>query len=238
MKEEVIDRLISKYNRFTDIIVRIVNRAIPGALLYDLHECAKEKKGNDDVFEYNVGKIILPVKIENVRHLHPSFAAHEIDRIDLICSACGEINSKKWTTQEIPLEKSNFKMELHVLPFGTNQSKWVSAVHIDGVKPNTMSAEVHPLFHVQYVNESKMNDFEALSMDVPRLVHYPVDVISGLDIALQNYFPRAYKEIIMTGEYVDVLRDVQTHCIFPYFRTLAQFQTNKDFAKLLCPYLI
>lgn len=238
MKEKIVNRFISEYSRLINTIARVVNQVIPGAVLCNLYTWAKEKNRTNDVFEYSVGKITLPVKIESLKHLVPEFATQSIDKIELICSACGKINPTKWYTQKIPLEKSIFKMELHVIPLGTNQPQWVSAVHIDGIEPNPVSAEVHPLFHVQYVNESKTNNFEALSMDVPRLAHYPVDVISGLDIAIRNYLPEEYKKIILKGDYASALREIQLHCILPYFRELAQFHDNKDFAKLLCPYLV
>lgn len=80
--------------------------------------------------------------------------------------------------------------------------------------------DCHPIYHLQFGGrklEKKYRDFgNALILDAPRVVHYPMDIILGVDFVLSNFFPIIWKKLRQDGEYVNLVRDYQSYFWKPY----------------------
>src|SRR5690606_22254631 len=80
--------------------------------------------------------------------------------------------------------------------------------------------DCHPIYHLQFGGrklEKKYLDFgNALILDTPRVVHYPMDVILGVDFVLSNFFSASWRKLRQDGEYVNLVRDYQSYFWKPY----------------------
>lgn len=80
--------------------------------------------------------------------------------------------------------------------------------------------DCHPIYHLQFGGrklDKRYKDFgNALILDAPRIVHYPMDIILGIDFVLSNFFSNAWRRLRRDGEYVNLVRDYQSYFWKPY----------------------
>lgn len=99
--------------------------------------------------------------------------------------------------------------------------------------------DCHPIYHLQFGGrklEKKYRDFgNSLILDAPRVVHYPMDVILGVDFVLSNFFSLTWRRLRQDGEYVNLVRDYQSYFWKPYahsnashWKPFAQQNVNWD----------
>ncbi|WP_051315232.1 hypothetical protein [Algoriphagus terrigena] len=85
--------------------------------------------------------------------------------------------------------------------------------------------DCHPIYHLQFGGrklEKKFRDFgNSLILDAPRVVHYPMDIILGVDFVLSNFFSTSWRKLRQDGEYVNLVRDYQSYIWKPYAHTKA-----------------
>ena len=61
----------------------------------------------------------------------------------------------------------------------------------------------------------------SLILDSPRIVHYPMDIILGVDFVLANFFAEQWREQRKDGEYINLVRDYQSFFWKSYAHTKA-----------------
>ena len=100
---------------------------------------------------------------------------------------------------------------------------------------------MHPLYHVHFLNESQVEGTDVLSMDVPRLMHHPVDVLLGILMVYANYNQTGYNKLLQDGNFLGLCRDSAKHILTPYYLSLSKVLCSDgsvlDDDKALCPYL-
>lgn len=137
-------------------------------------------------------------------------------------------------------------LTFNVIILGRNGEKeYINAWHLDR-HLGGHTDDAHPIYHMHY-GGAKMNSRdlgETLLLDAPRLVHYPMEFILGIDFILSNFFPSEWNLLLKKGEYTLILKKYQNYFLKPYFYALT-YNWNKNLgtqidweAKDVCPTLI
>lgn len=195
----------------------------------------RQCKGDDWCIEI----VDLDLPIENPRHLKPAMLA---DKLKMFVSIKMEGSGKKWEANEDCINTLGFNVSIVEKESNDNTKVFNTGFHIDKTDDNDDTNEIHPRYHVHFVNESMINGFEALSMDVPRLMHHPVDVFLGILLVFAYYNPTIYKNLQNNHHFMGLCRESINHILVPYYSSLsevlsksAQGRDVNDYA--LCPYL-
>lgn len=162
---------------------------------------------------FNVPKNIQP------REIHPPGA--RLDTISISALVIGNYSDS--TIISDPLEH----LEFNIIARGidSSQNKMVSSWHLDrdigngtGKSPN----EIHPLYHFQYGGrELRLPDGSFiygshLVLGSPRIMHFPLDAILGIDFVLSNFFGKQREKYSQTPSYKRYIQDAQKHLWRPY----------------------
>lgn len=194
-----------------------------------------DEAGNPDVSLWGYTITHLPVIITAIpRHTFPA-----IKQLTLRISMAFAADWRGWEKMQDPARRLN----LDVLLLGTNkdESRCLTSYHLDkhqvqpiaaGSQVKSLPAEVHPLYHVQFSSGKTYKVDEAaglnlgtsgnLFLDPPRLLHYPMDLILGVDFILANYLPGAWNALQRDGSYANLCRKYQTAFLKPYIHAIAQ----------------
>ncbi|OJV51675.1 MAG: hypothetical protein BGO31_00275 [Bacteroidetes bacterium 43-16] len=85
--------------------------------------------------------------------------------------------------------------------------------------------DCHPIYHLQFGGrklEKSNRDFgNALILDAPRVAHYPMDIILGVDFILSNFFSKTWRSLRRDGEYINLVKDYQQYFWKPYAHSSA-----------------
>ncbi|MEO1253616.1 MAG: hypothetical protein AAFY41_01840 [Bacteroidota bacterium] len=173
------------------------------------------------------------------RHIYPANISYLEISIDtnVLCS------HDSWGSYKDPFIIQKFRAVIRGID--SNTGEYSFGFHIDKHDEELESDEIHPIYHIQYiprVNES-VNTGEVLSMDTPRMMHMPVDLILGLDIVLSNFAPTIWNNMRDENEYHSIFKNYQECFWKPYVHTLAanwsfnQANLEWDGKKLICPSL-
>lgn len=182
----------------------------------------------------------LVVKLDKLpaRHLHPKVHSISISIDTEILSKCS-----LWATMQDPLLTMKFKVRIR----GLNRWKeYVSGFHIDkhiGTGENGPT-EVHPLYHLQYnpaIGKKGFSFGSLLHLDIPRLMHPPVDLILGLDLVIANFLPEIWDKLRNNRNYLGLQKKYQDALWKPYMHTLSSHWPANNQISIdrfdLCPYL-
>lgn len=124
-------------------------------------------------------------------------------------------------------------LEVNIVISGTyvkdsNSIELITSFHLDRHLTNSEDNEphdVHPAYHFQFGGrklDKKFRNFgNALLMDSPRIVHYPMDIVLSVDFVLSNFFPSLWKKMRQDGEYVNLVKDYQESFWKPYSHSKA-----------------
>jgi len=99
--------------------------------------------------------------------------------------------------------------------------------HIQGDKVSDTEYP-HPLYHFQFGGR-KLKEYNdsletgnLLIFDSPRIAHYPMEAILGIDFALSNFFPQIwYRMKNESNEYLNLIEEYQDMILKPYIHTHA-----------------
>lgn len=181
----------------------------------------------------------MDIPIENPRHLKPSSLA---DKLKMFVSIKMEGSGKKWKANEDCINTLGFSVSIVEKEPNDNTKVFNTGFHIDKTDDSDDPTEIHPMYHVHFVNGSMINGSEALSMDVPRLMHHPVDVFLGILLVFAFYNPTTYKSLQNNHHFMGLCRESINHILVPYFSSLSnvlskstQGRDVNDYA--ICPYL-
>ena len=206
--------------------------------LRNLSEAASEIKEKCKGDDWLVDILDMEIPIEPPKHLKPG---HLKGNLKMFVSIRMEGYGKAWNDGDDCIKSLCFKVDVRENNRKDDDKYFQTGFHIDKVNENDSQSEMHPLYHVHFLNESKINGNEVLAMDVPRLAHHPVDVLLGILLVYANYNPEGYMKLLEDGHFMALCRDSAKHILYPYYRSLfnvSQFDGNiKEYDKLLCPYL-
>ncbi|MES2456849.1 MAG: hypothetical protein V4594_14950 [Bacteroidota bacterium] len=143
-------------------------------------------------------------------------------------------------------------LEFNIVAEGWNKNtkRHVVSFHLDrhideGNTPN----EAHPIYHFQFggrkLKESEEQNFgSSLILDSPRMMHYPMDLIMGIDFLTSNFAPDKWGKLRKDRDFKILLLNSQNRTMRPYIHSLARhFKLNSAGtmlfdAKVICPQLI
>ena len=203
-------------------------------LLDDNEHVYQDEHGNPDPALWGYTITHLPVRIAIPRHTFPA-----VEQLTLRISMAFAADCRSWEQMQDPARRLN----LDVLLLGTTKedSRCLTSYHLDrhqepivvpGAMEKAFVPEVHPLYHVQFSSSKTHKVDEAaglnlgagnnLFMDPPRLLHYPMDLILGVDFLLANYMPGAWKALQRDGSYATLCRKYQGVFLKPYIHAIAQ----------------
>lgn len=207
--------------------------------LYQCMDIVKSSpfKYGEEQLVISVNDIIVEVDSANIKHLS---LTGKVDQILMHLYFDGVIDANIWKDKEKnPWLHLSYKSILEVITI--NGEKFYKDFHIDySQQSNASFVDIHPQSHIHF--DSKKDNVEALNIDVPRLTHYPVDVVLGLSISMQNYTPDLFAKLILDNQYVSLCLQSQKRLLAPYFASYADCIRNDgksdDNIKTQCPYLV
>ncbi|MFA6245293.1 MAG: hypothetical protein WC615_00040 [Mucilaginibacter sp.] len=142
-------------------------------------------------------------------------------------------------------------LEFNIVAEGFNKTtvRHVVSFHLDrhldvGNKPD----EAHPIYHFQFggrkLKEAEEQNFgSSLILDSPRMMHYPMDLIMGIDFLTSNFAPAKWSKLRKDRDFIILLNKAQQRIMKPWVHSLANhFKLNSDGnfnfdPKVICPQL-
>ncbi|RKE52380.1 hypothetical protein [Sphingobacterium detergens] len=125
-----------------------------------------------------------------------------------------------------PFKRLEFNVVIEGFSRGMKQH--IFTYHLDrDLKGANPSNEVHPSYHFHYGGRklgayTDKNFGNSLILDMPRLMHYPMDFILGLDFVMSNFTPDLWRQLKREPIYIKLIRQAQDRIMKPYFGALAQ----------------
>lgn len=189
---------------------------------------------------YTVNDIIIRIPVENAKRFSKT-AICDINDVELHISMDGEVNANLWGEEDKnPWQSLSFRA---VLKICTMQGEHLlKSFHVDQIPESDPDfKEVHPLSHVHF-SEGVEGNNACMREDLPRLIHYPLDIVLGLSVALQNYAPQIFASLCRNSNYLGLCYESQKRLLAPYFASYADCIKNEgksdDNIKTQCPYLV
>jgi hypothetical protein len=236
--------------RELQMVAEVLERHIEGGSSTPLEKTISYLKSNTFVLPYKDGSVdpnTWGYEIEDFT-LHPSIPKHikpTVTALSLSLSIRMIAKCDDWEKLNDPLQELSFQVTLK----GLGDKPYYTGFHIDRhdgqINPD---GEVHPVYHLQHlVNPNSDKAFEygtVLSIDTPRIMHYPMEFILGIGYLTANYYPTAYEILLDDGFYYKIFKDYQERIWKPYYHTLAYYWRPLDESfitwkpKLVCPYLV
>ena len=153
-----------------------------------------------------------------------------------------------WLEFNIIIEGSRFEDGKH--------QQLLTSYHLDRHilnKEDRESEYPHPLYHFQFggrklsEQNSEIYTGDLLVLDSPRIAHYPMEAILGIDFILSNFFPETRTKIKNESpEYLNLIEEYQRMILKPYIQTHASYwKYEKELLilndvwnpKMICPQL-
>lgn len=118
-------------------------------------------------------------------------------------------------------------LEFNIVVIGfKDQKEHIISYHLDRhPECENESKEAHPKYHFQFggrkLDKKNKNFGQSIILDSPRIMHYPMDIILGIDFIVANFFPDTWIELKKDGEYVSLISDYREKFMKPFFCSLA-----------------
>lgn len=208
------------------------------AWLYHLTTAASSIRENCKGDDWSIQITDMELPIETPRHLKP----HELKgNLKMFVSISMKGSGKEWKECKDCIKRLRFNVVVLEKNQRDKQKYYQTGFHIDRVDENDDSSEMHPLYHVHYFNDSKIYGSETMNMDVPRLMHHPVDVFLGILLVYANFNSAGYNKLLQNGNFMSLCHDSAKHILAPYFMSLYKITSDEgsvtEYDKSLCPYL-
>jgi hypothetical protein len=176
----------------------------------------KNGKTENYCWGYSIEDFVMDVPIP--KHLNPP----GIENLSVNLGINILANCNEWDNLTDPFHELSFRVTLKGIG---KQMVCYSGFHIDRHDMSMESEEFHPIYHIQYLtnpnNSSGFNYGDSLSLDTPRIIHYPMDFILGIGFITSNFFPTAYDLLLDNGLFVNLTRKYQERIWKPYMHTIA-----------------
>lgn len=181
---------------------------------------------NFDYWGYDIGNITFYFN-DLPRHVHPEEAINL--SLELNVKLIANYNDFKSICD--PYKHLEVNIVVKGTYYNCNENKsleLIASYHLDRHifnEGDNEAEDCHPIYHLQFGGrklEKKYRDFgNALILDAPRVAHYPMDIVLGVDFVLSNFFSSSWKKLRQDGEYVNLLKDYQQYFWKPYAHTNA-----------------
>jgi len=211
-----------------------------------------EKASNNNLWGYNLGRLIF--NFDNVpSHTKPNDCKDLKLILDIkIIGNCNNLKSMndpfEWLEFNIVIEGTKFSQE--------GSTQLLTSYHLDRHIMNANDGEAeypHPIYHFQFggrklsIRDSLIETGNLLIFDSPRIAHYPMEAILGIDFTLSNFFPKIWRKIKSeSNEYINLIEEYQDLFLKPYIHThasqwdysLGNISTNGIWnPNMICPQL-
>jgi hypothetical protein len=198
---------------------------------------------SDELWGYKIEGIIIPVETSTLRHIRPN----GFSSVEVIVDLDLESQVNEWFNLNDPFTSLSFRSLLKGSNTTTKKIHYLS-FHIDRHNGSTTN-EIHPLYHLQYLQNAKSkpkDDFDhgdSLQLDIPRMMHFPMELILGVSFMMSNFCPDLYSNLIEDRQYINLCKLYQERVWRPYINSLENFWTTNSNQwlwnpKLNCPYLL
>lgn len=188
---------------------------------------------------YQINNLTLPVG--NIHNVNPDGIQAKI------CVNCEcEFNVDDWNKTDCdPFNKCSFRVRVFGEIKGIKHS-W--GMHLDKETKQDLD-EWHPLYHL-HCFESRVDaptvlvDDEqkkgTLLLNVPRLMHYPLDIVLGVGFCLMNFNKKELFTKLYTNDqqFPRLYKKSQDRILKPYFDSLAGVPGCVYPKKALCPQIV
>lgn len=211
------------------------------------------KDSNSDLWGYNLGRLIF--NFDSVpSHTKPDKCKDLKLILDIkIIGNCNNLYSLQdpfeWLEFNIVIEGTKFSEE--------GNTQLLTSYHLDRhlMEDGDEEAEYpHPIYHFQFggrklaTQENLIDTGNLLVFDSPRIGHYPMEAILGIDFTLSNFFPKIWRKIKSeSNEYINLIEEYQELFLKPYIHTHASqwgyssgdIVTNNYWSpSMICPQII
>lgn len=118
-------------------------------------------------------------------------------------------------------------LEFNILVIGfKNQTEHIISYHLDRhPEGENHPIEAHPKYHFQFggrkLKKANKNFGQSIILDSPRIMHYPMDIILGVDFIISNFFPITWQSLKKENNYVSLVSNYRDKLMKPYFCSLA-----------------
>lgn len=206
----------------------------------DLENIAASDK-DENVWKCNIDNLIIP--FGDVRNIEPE----ELEpKISISCTFVTTIDA--WNNAKCdPFSTYSFRLRI----FGDyDDIDYSWGMYIDKAPTSRKTEEWHPLYHL-HCFESRIDGGSVLvdrkkfrgtmHLNVPRFVHYPLDIMLGIGFCFTNF----YKKEMFTNfcgnsgsQFVRFYKKSQDRILKPFFESLANTQNSVYNIKDLCPQIV
>lgn len=173
-----------------------------------------------DFWGYNINRVVF--QFNHVpRNTYPEKAYNMRLELDINLVA----DYKNYGNYADPFKHLEFNIVVRgdLITDTTESMDLICSYHLDRhlrEKDDRDPEEVHPDYHFQFgghkLEKNGRNFGCSLMLDSPRIVHYPLDIILGVDFVLANFFGKDWREIRRKGDYVSLVRKYQNAFWRPY----------------------
>ncbi|SNR54174.1 hypothetical protein SAMN04488009_2262 [Maribacter sedimenticola] len=194
-----------------------------------------EKGSNNNLWEYNLGRLIF--NFDSIpRHTKPENCKDLKLILDIkTIGNCNDLKSMKdpfeWLEFNIVIEGTKFSEE--------GNKQLITSYHLDRHIMNEDDGDgeyPHPIYHFQFGGRKlaelgqMIDTGNLLVFDSPRIAHYPMEAVLGIDFTLSNFFPNIWKKIkAESNEYINLIEEYQDLFLKPYIHTHAsQWNYSSD----------
>lgn len=199
--------------------------------------------GEKDEYEWkcNIDNLIIP--FGDVRNVEPV----NLDaKISISCSFNTTIDA--WNNIKCdPFNTYSFRLRVYG---DCNDIEYSWGMYIDKAPAEDTTEEWHPLYHL-HCFESRIEgatflvDKEqhkgTIHLNVPRLVHYPLDIMLGIGFCFTNFYKKEmFKKFCgkSGSQFVRYYKNSQDRILKPFFESLADTRNCVFERKVLCPQIV
>ncbi|WP_294277246.1 hypothetical protein [uncultured Chryseobacterium sp.] len=197
----------------------------------------------DHLWGYSIKELKFLIENSTLKHIRPKGFSNLEVLIDIDVVS----QNAEWEKLNDPFDVLNFRTLLKGTNKLTGHTHYLS-FHIDRHNGGSTN-EIHPLYHMQYLQNGKAkpkDEFdhgESLQLDIPRMMHLPMELILGVSVIISNFAPKLYEKLLKDRQFINLTKEYQVRVWRPYFNSLESYwltpMNNRIWdPKLNCPYLI
>jgi hypothetical protein len=197
------------------------------------HGISVKGHGKDDLWGYNLNRIIVRLEKKSLKHIQPNFVS-DIS-LEYSVNVAGFV--KNFEQLSDPLCSLNFNILITAKKEKDDQVNYKNCWHLDkNIAGGNAPQDVHPSYHFHFggrnmnFNADQYQYGMALFLDSPRLAHKPMDGILATDFVLANYKSDKWMELRDEkkgdGEYKNIVERAYGRLWKPYAHATSSFFGN------------
>lgn len=242
MKQSQFEHIKSQVYQKVELLYNVLRSVhnIDAEALGQSKKIVNQSPYQNECINYSVNDIIIRIPVENAKRFSKT-AVNDINDVELHLSMNGLVDANLWGEEDKnPWQSLSFRAELKICTMGGEHI--LKSFHVDQIPVSDSDyKEVHPLSHVHFSEGVEENN-ACMREDLPRLIHYPLDIVLGLSVALQNYAPQLFDSLCKNSTYIGLCYESQKRLLAPYFSSYADCIRDEgkcnESLKAICPYLV